>query len=169
MLKGQEIRHLFLALCSSLLSLACSPRYYPPEIIIRDSVRVEIRDSLVYKDSIVSVPIPLESDKAIVTVNDTSHRETSLAESDAWIGADGFLYHNLRNKRGSIDFHVAIPEHWIVDKAHKEKAVTMMRIVSVEKPLTRRQRLRLGAFWWLVGGLLALLLWTFRKQIFRIR
>lgn len=167
MLKGPKIRCLFLALLGLAL-LACSPRCYPPEIIIRDSIRVEIRDSLVYKDSVVSIPIPLESDQAIVTVNDTSHRETSLAESDAWVGLDGLLHHNLRNKTGNIDFHVAIPEHWIVDRAHKEKADTITRTVYVEKPLTRWQKLRIEAFWWLLCSLLILLLWTFRKQVLRI-
>lgn len=162
MLKGPVIGAIFLALC------ACSPKILPPVIQIRDSVRVEIRDSLVYRDSIVSVPIPLESDQAIVTVNDTSHRETSLAESDAWVGPDGLLHHNLRNKAGSICLHVAIPEHWIVDRAHKERADTIMRTVWVEKPLTRWQRFRIGAFWWLFGILSLLLLWTFRKKILKI-
>lgn len=152
-------------LAAVLVAVACSPKVLPPVVVYRDSLVVEYRDSLVYRDSIISVPIPLESDQAIVHIGDTSHRETSLAESDAWIGADGFLHHNIRNKHGNIDLHVPVPEHWIVDKAHEQKATTITNTVYVEKPLTAWQKFRLRAFWWLILGLVALLTYTFRKPI----
>ena len=144
---------------------ACCPKHFPPEIIIRDSLVVEYRDSLVYRDSIVNVPIPLESDQAIVTVNDTSHRETSLAESDAWVGSDGFLHHSIRNKKGSIGFHVSIPEHWVVDKAHQEQSSTITRTVYVEKHLNGWQKFRLRGFWWLLAALACSLAYIFRKPL----
>lgn len=149
----------------AILACACSPKVLPPVIEYRDSVVVEYRDSLVYRDSIISVPIPLESDQAIVTVGDTSHRETSLAESDAWVGSDGFLHHNIRNKKGEVSFHVAIPEHWVVDKAHSEKAATITRTVYVEKELSGWQRFRLRGFWWILSGLVGCLVWIFRKPL----
>lgn len=152
-----------LALLAAMSS--CCPKHYQPVIEYRDSLVVEYRDSLVYRDSIISVPIPLGSDQAIVHIGDTSHRETSLAESDAWVGADGFLHHNLRNKHGNIDIHVPVPEHWIVDKAHKEKATTLTNTVYVEKPLSRWQQFRLRMFWWLLAGCTALLVWIFRKPL----
>lgn len=148
-----------------LILASCCPKHYPPVIEYRDSLVVEYRDSLVYRDSIISVPIPLESDQAIVHIGDTSQRETSLAESDAWIGADGFLHHNLRNKHGNIDLHVPVPEHWIVDKAHEQKATTITNTVYVKKSLTAWQKFRLKGFWWLLGLCIGLLLWTFRKYI----
>ena len=147
---------------------ACCPKHFPPEIIIRDSLVVEYRDSLVYRDSIISVPIPLESDQAIVHVGDTSHRETSLAESDAWVDSDGFLHHNIRNKRGNIALNVAIPEHWIVDKARSQSATTLTKTVYVEKPLTKWQIYRLRAFWWLLLCLVASLVYIFRKPLFAL-
>lgn len=153
---------------AALTLVACSPKHFQPVIEYRDSLVIEYRDSLVYRDSIITIPVPLESDQAIVRIDDTSHRETSLAESDAWVGADGFLHHNIRNKRGDISFHVAIPEHWIVDKAHEQKAATITKTVYLERELTWWQKVRLKGFWWLLGGLLILLLWTFRKPILRI-
>ena len=153
------------ALIVLLAATACCPKHFPPVIEHRDSLVVEYRDSLVYRDSIIRVPIPLESDQAIVTVNDTSHRETSLAESDAWVGSDGFLHHNIRNKKGDMSFHVAIPERWVVDKAHSEKATTITNTVYVEKELTGWQKFRLRGFWWLLAGLAGLLIYTFRKPI----
>lgn len=144
----------------------CRKHFPPPSIEYRDSLIVEYRDSLVYRDSIVSVPIPLESDQAIVTINDTSHRETSLAESDAWVSADGFLHHSIRNKKGNIDFHVAIPEHWIVDKAHVEKATTIINTVYIPRELTWWQKFRLRGFWFLLAITAGLLVWIFRKPLF---
>lgn len=152
-----------LILCLALAS--CCPKHYPPVVEYRDSLVVEYRDSLVYRDSIISVPIPLESDQAIVHIGDTSHRETSLAESDAWIGLDGFLHHNLRNKHGNIDLHVPIPEHWIVDKAHEQKATTITNTVYVEKPLTAWQKFRLKGFWFLLAVVVGFCAWTFRKPV----
>lgn len=154
-----------LILFAIVLLSACCPKHFEPIIEYRDSLVVEYRDSLVYRDSLISVPIPLESDQAIVHIGDTSHRETSLAESDAWIGTDGLLHHNIRNKRGNIALHVAIPEHWIVDKAHSQSATTLTKTVYVEKPLTKWQIYRLRAFWWLFFACVGFAVWTFRKPI----
>lgn len=36
---------------------------------------------------------------------------------------------------------------------------------KVEKPLSRWQKARIGAFWWLLGGLVLALCWIFRKPL----
>jgi len=50
----------------------------------------------------------------------------------------------------------------------KVDSVDVERImeVEVEKPLSWWQGFRIDAFWWLLGAVVALLLWTFRKLIF---
>lgn len=45
-------------------------------------------------------------------------------------------------------------------------AVERIKEVKVEKPLSWWQKFRIGAFWWLLGSVVLLLLWTFRKLIF---
>ena len=49
-------------------------------------------------------------------------------------------------------------------------SVTVERVkeVKVEQPLTWWQKFRQGAFWWLAGAVLLLLIWTFRKQIVKL-
>ena len=42
------------------------------------------------------------------------------------------------------------------------------KIVEVEKPLSWWRKWQIGAFWWLCGAVVLLLLWTFRKFIFKI-
>jgi len=40
--------------------------------------------------------------------------------------------------------------------------------VKVEKPLTVGQRAKIGAFWWLLAGLVAALAWIFRKPLLKL-
>ena len=56
-----------------------------------------------------------------------------------------------------------------VDTFYKVRvdSVTVERVkeVKVAQPLTWWQKFRQGAFWWLAGAVLLLLLWTFRKPL----
>ena len=47
-------------------------------------------------------------------------------------------------------------------------AVEREKIVEVEKPLSKWQKTKQRAFWWLLGSLVALLGWTFRKPILKL-
>lgn len=44
-------------------------------------------------------------------------------------------------------------------------AVESIKEVKVEKPLSWWKKFRIGAFWWLLAGLAASLVWIFRKPI----
>lgn len=59
---------------------------------VKDSVRIEIRDSInwIPKEKIVNITLP----------NQESNLETSLAKSQAYTDSLGFLHHNLENKEG---------------------------------------------------------------------
>lgn len=52
----------------------------------------------------------------------------------------------------------------------KVDSLTVERIkeVPVQIPLSGWERLKIRAFWWLLGLVAAMLLWTFRKFIFKI-
>ena len=107
------------------------------KVVIKTETVTEYRDSTVWRDTTIFVPVPLESDQAIVHIGDTSHRETSVAESDAWVGSDGFLHHNLRNKPVSLAQGVKLPDHFLVTdvKNTMEQAHVITREVKVEKKL----------------------------------
>lgn len=47
-------------------------------------------------------------------------------------------------------------------------AVERIKEVKIEKPLSWWQSFKIGAFWWLCGAVALLLLWTFRKLIFKL-
>lgn len=147
------------------VSFSCSPKIV--ETIV-EKEKVVYRDSTAYRDTTIYYPIPLEKDQAIVHVGDTSRRETSLAYSEAWVGEDAMLHHLIENKKGNIAVVASIPSRTILVETTAEKTQTLTKTEYTERPLSWWQRFRLGAFWWLVGAVLLLLVWTFRKLIFCI-
>ena len=147
-----------------LLPAACSPR------IIKEIVtetKIEYRDSLVYKDTLIRVPIPLEKDQAIVRIGDTSRLETSVAESVAYIDSTGFLHHGLENKKVELSALGKIPVHYHFTGVTTTTTETLTK-VEKDKSLNWWQKFRINAFWWLLGALVICLLWIFRKFIFKI-
>ena len=100
----------------------------------RDSVAVIVRDSVIFRDRVVLVEIPKESDKDVIMQSDTSRLETSVAESEAWV-ADGRLHHTLRNKDAAvIPVTIKLPEK--IHYEQKERLVynCIVETIEVEKP-----------------------------------
>lgn len=146
---------------------SCSPRISGGlEKEKETGTSIEYRDTTIWRDSLIRVPIPLEKDQVIANLGDTSRLETSVATSVAFIGKDGLLHHSLENKRGTLDTVVKIPSRMIWTSITNTSRETITKEVKVEKELTWWQKFRIGAFWWLLGAVAALLLWTFRKLLF---
>lgn len=130
-----------------------------------DSVRIveHIKDSLIY------VPIPLETNQAIVTLGDTSKLETSVAKSVAFLNKEGHICHTLENK-SDRKLPAIVPIHFkeIFQGVTSSKKEALTRIVFKEKELTWWQRFRLKAFWWQLLLNVALLLYIFRKPLLKL-
>ena len=157
---------LIVILLIAIMASACSPR-------VIETIHTEYRDTTIYKelirDSLIQVPIPLEKNQAIVNTDDTSHLETSVAVSNAYVTSDGLLHHDLSNRHdATLPAIVPIYYHFTHSVTSSESAQIMTRIVEVEKPLSKIRSLKIGAFWWLLGAVLALGGWTFRKPILKL-
>lgn len=137
------------------LSSCCVCKKCPPQ---KDSVRIEYRDRIIHDTTTFEVTKEVEK---IVTRDTMSHLENSWAKSDALV-SEGFLHHSLESipQIIKVPYEVVVTDTLIVEKTTEP--------VYIEKPLTWWQKFRQGAFWWLVGGIALLLLWTFRKSIFKI-
>lgn len=114
-----------------------------PKVVVdyqRDSVAVIVRDSLVVRDSLIYIEVPMGSDKAVLPDTDTSRLETDIAESVAYV-AEGRLHHSLRNKgEALIPVTIKVPE-----KIHTEKEVVLQaykvtEIEYIETELSKWQR-----------------------------
>jgi len=141
--------------CSVLFCTGCSPR-----IVEKVVTQIEYRDRVVHDTATVEIPVEVEK---IVTKDTVSHLENTYAKSDAVV-SEGFLHHSLE----SIPQYIKVPvEVHVTDTLYKEAQI-IEKEVEVEKPLSWWQSFEIGAFWWLLGAVALLLLWTFRKWIFKI-
>lgn len=142
-----------LAFLLVLCLASCSPR-----VITKTETVIEYRDRIVTDTAVVEIPVEVEK---IVTRDTTSHLENTYAKSDAMV-SEGFLHHSLE----SIPQYIRVPvEVHVTDTLYKEAEIHT-ETVEVEKPLSWWQKFRMDAFWWLLGAVVLLLLWTFRKLIF---
>lgn len=128
----------------------------------KDSVVTVIKDTTIYRDSIIYVKIEAEKDSAVLPDTDTSRLSTRFAESEAYV-SNGQLHHSLRNKSEAL-----IPiETKIPITIHFESKATIwdkrtVEVVEVEKQLSRWQKFiqALG-----YGVLIAVIFWIAKKFI----
>lgn len=139
----------------STVPSCCVCKKCPPQ---KDSVRIEYRDRIIHDTTTFTVEKEIEK---IVTRDTSSHLENSWAKSDALV-SEGFLHHSLESipQIIKVPYEVVVTDTLIIEKLTEPQ--------YIEKPLTWWQRFRQDAFWWLTGGIILLLLWTFRKLIFKI-
>lgn len=155
---------LFITAVALLMLLnSCSPRITSE---ISNDTKTEYKEKIVWRDTTLYVPVPLGTGEVITHVGDTARTETSVAKAEAWVDDKGELHLHLENLKTTIPYQTKIPSRdiWIgVTNTQVEK---LTKIEYVEKPLSWWQRFRIDAFWWLLGAVVALLLWTFKKLIF---
>ncbi len=114
----------------------------------------------------VEVPVPMET--AMQVVNDsTSHLETTLAESDAWLNLDGTLGHSLKNKETKLTTEVLVTDKTTERSGSKvsikELPVAYPEYQYVERDFSAWERFRLKAFWPLSLFFVVILLFSLRK------
>lgn len=158
-MKRTIIYTLFLALCCS-----CGPAKHTTQIQ-KDSVVVEIRDSVIIRDTVIQAAIPAEADRAILPDTDTSRLSTSLAESEAYV-KNGRLHHSLRNKSEKLQ-PVRVQYK---DKVHSANMASIGKhqiteTVEVPAPFNWWQRLRITLGDAVLVAAAAWAVWTLAKLL----
>lgn len=92
---------------------------------------IEYRDTTIILRDTVRVPIPAE-EKQIVTKQDSSHLETAVATSDAWIDEENNLNHRLTNKKTELT--AKIDTCFVVEYVDKIIEREVINEVEVEVP-----------------------------------
>lgn len=156
---------LMLASCHTNKQLA--PVASPPVVLNNsDSVRVETTVKTVYVPIMVEVPVPQQSVSNIADA-DTSHIETDVAVSNAWIRPDGTLYHDLINKDVKLSGEAYVPQTSTENNREavktKEVPVPEPYPVYVERLLSKSEQFKLAVFWYIVGAVLIAGVYIFRK------
>lgn len=116
---------LFTILILILLSGCRQTRYIPVQARV-DSVYVEKTEI-----RFDTVRIKLPSDTIYATAKDSSHLESSVAVSDAWIDDESVLHHSLRNKDVELEKEVVFKDRVVEKEIRKEIPI----IQEVEKPV----------------------------------
>ena len=145
-----------------MVCAACGPTKVVTEFQ-RDSVIVNVRDSIFIRDTIVKVEIPAESGANVLPDTDTSFLATSLAESRAFV-ENGRLHHTLRN-RSEMLLPVKVQ---YVDRARYESKDSIgfrqiVETIEVEKELSRWQNFIMSLGYALLVAVLAWLVWKISR------
>ena len=121
----------------------------------RDSVIISIREEVVYRDSIIFVPLPEGESSAVLPDTDTSHLETILAISEAFV-SDGELFHSLKNKNALLPVEIKFPKYVYTQNDYLVRERKVIEQIEVEKQMSKWQRFiqALG-----YGLLLSALIW----------
>lgn len=131
-----------------------------PKIVEKIVTQIEYRDRVVHDTAKVEI---LKEVERVVTRDTSSHLENDYGKSDAVV-SDGMLHHSLETKPQIIKVPVEVH---VTDTIVKEAEINTVT-EYVEKPLSKLKSFKIDAFWCLVGIIALLLVWTFRKLIFRI-
>lgn len=161
---------IFLGMCLFVYLLLCFVSCSTPRGALasqKDSVRTVITERVVYRDTVIHVPVPVESDNAVLLDTDTSFLRTSLAESEAFVRG-GKLHHSIRNRSEQLQpINLKLPEKILQTDNFLMKQQTVT--VEVERELTRWQKLLhalgLGTFVALCAALLYMAIRIVRKFI----
>jgi hypothetical protein len=136
-----------------------------PKVVIqqRDSTVIHIKDSLILRDSIIFVPIPMGEDKAKLPDTDTSFLQTSVAESEAFV-KDGILHHSLRNRAEAvIPIRVTIPERIRTEDKGLIRYLKTVERIEVKKELSRWQKFIMTIGYSFLIAVLGWLIWKLSK------
>lgn len=129
----------------------------------KDSVAVIIRDSTIFRDSIIYVKVEAEKDSVVLPDTDTSRLSTRYAESEAYV-SNGQLHHSLRNKSEAllpVETKIPVTIHFESRASIKDRHA--VEIVEVEKQLSLWQKFIQMLGYGVLGALVAWVVKTLAK------
>lgn len=132
-MKKQNMRKNILIIFTLFLMIGCCTTKKVQYVPIQGETIIEYRDTTIYLEKIVEVPVPVERVVEIVPKLDTLFMETSVAKSKAWVDTTNrVLRGRMENKqtalKGKLDTIVRI--EYVDRYTEKEVAVE----VPVEVP-----------------------------------
>lgn len=131
MKKFIEILKYFLVILFFTLPVGCCSTKKAKQLPVVQVEKTVIKDSLIYIKDTIYIPLPTE-EKEVKTTADSSHLETSLAESDAWIDSIGHLNHTLKNKE--VVYKYIYDTVVVTNTITEYKEVPIVQEVEVPKP-----------------------------------
>ena len=131
----------------------------------KDSVTYIIKDSVLYRDTVIYIQVEAERDSVVLPDTDISRLSTIYAESEAYV-RQGQLHHSLRNKSEAlIPVEVKIPVRIHYEEKGMIRYQKIVERIEVEKELNRWQRfMQTLGYVVLIAGI-AWLVWKLARLI----
>lgn len=148
------MRYLIVYILLLLMVVSCAATTKTVYVPVQGENKIVYRDSTIYLRDTIYVPLPQE-EKEIVTHRDSSHLETSVAVSDAWVGEDNKLNHTLRNKKTSIP--AKRDTVFTIEYVDRINTQVVVEEVKVDVPYIPNW------VWWICGYALISAVWTIAK------
>lgn len=137
------IRYLVLFALACLLFSTCSCRSSHQTTEETTVFKYITKDSLVYVDSLIEVPVPVERVVEVCPAVDTLHLETSIAKAWAWLNPmTNLMVGGIENKHSGLTAPVKLPV----------RTVTVMRSVDHTVTNTVYVKKKIPAFFYFLAG-----------------
>lgn len=133
-----------------LLSGCCPCRHLQTATSTTDSVRVEVRDSIVERIDTAYVTLPVEVVRN-VTRDTFSRVETSYAVSTAMVDTNGFLWHEIATKDIPVQVLTVNRTEWRDSIIYRDKVKEVRDVVQVKSEPTKWQKFQQRGFWVLLA------------------
>ena len=140
--------------------VSCAATTKTVYVPIQGENKIVYRDSTIYLRDTIYVPLPNE-EKEKSTFRDSSHLETSVAVSDAWVDSDNKLNHTLRNKKTNLT--AKRDTVFVIEYVDKYNTEVVIEEVKVDVPYIPNW------VWWVVGYALISVVWTIAKIFWKIK
>lgn len=148
-------------ICALLLLVGCKS----PKEIVREVTVIETNDSIHFVHDTLYFDVPVQTAQ-IVTKDSTSVLENDWAISQVSINKDGTLSHKLESKQQIVPVPFEKPVETKTQVIYRNRDVKVP--VPVEKELTKWEKFRLSAFWWLLGASVVCVGVVLRKPLFAL-
>lgn len=148
-------------LCALLLLVGCKS----PKEIVSEVTVIETNDSIHFVHDTLYFDVPVQTSQ-IVTKDSTSVLENDWAISQVAINKDGTLSHKLESKQQIVPVPFEKPVETKTQVIYRNREVKVP--VHVEKELTKWEKFRLSAFWWLLGASVVCVGVVLRKPLFAL-
>lgn len=156
----------FISLIALCLT-ACSPyRSVITSETAQDSVRVEVRERVVYVPDTIKVEIPAQTSER-TTADSLSFLENDYAESTARVNPDGTLFHDLKTKPQAKPVPIDRPVEYRDSIVYRDRFRDRTNTVEVERNLTWWEKTRIFGFYGLL--IFFLISYTIKKVAPKLR
>lgn len=146
-------RVFFAAIVAVVLLLSfggcCPCRHLQTATSTTDSVRVEVRDSIVERIDTAYITLPVEVVRN-VTRDTFSRVETAYAISTARIDS-GFLWHDIITKETPVKVLTKTITEWRDSIIYRDKVMEVRDVVQVKSEPTKWQKFQQRGFWVLLA------------------